>query len=78
MKINNYIIVNYEKKRYFCITIESCCDIHSKMQKIICGEIGGLKEENFISIYISIRYKLVVSPRRITRKQKKIKQIPDN
>lgn len=37
------------------------------MQKIICGEIGGLKKENFISIYISIRYKSVVSPRRITK-----------
>lgn len=37
------------------------------MQKIICGEIGGLKKENFISIYISIRYKSVVSPKRITK-----------
>ena len=48
------------------------------MQKIICGEIGGLKKENFISIYISIRYKTVVSPRRITENKRKIKQIPDN
>ena len=43
------------------------------MQKIICGEIGGLKKENFISIYISIRYKSVVSPRRIT--ENKIKPL---
>lgn len=40
------------------------------MQKIICGEIGGLKKENFISIYISIRYKSLVSPRRITENKK--------
>ena len=44
------------------------------MQKIICGEIGGLKKENFISIYISIRYKSVVSPRRITKKKRELHQ----
>ena len=71
-------VANPNKNSYFCITIESRCGAHSKMQKIICGEIGGLKMGNFISIYISIRYKSETSPRRITENKRKIKQIPDN
>lgn len=34
MKINNYIIVNYEKKRYFCITIRSYCELTAKHRKL--------------------------------------------
>ena len=71
-------VANPNKNSYFCITIESRYRTHSKIQKIICGEIGGLKEKNFIIIYISTRYKLTVSSRRITENKRKIKQIPDN
>lgn len=68
MEILINLVANPNKNSYFCITIESRYRAHSKMQKIICGEIGGLKEKYFIIIYISIRYKLTVSPRRITKK----------
>ena len=78
MEILINLVANPNKNSYFCITIESRYRAHSKMQKIICGEIGGLKEKNFIIIYISIRYKLTVSPRRITENKREIKQIPDN
>lgn len=71
-------VANTNKNSYFCITIESRCGAHSKTQKIICGEIGGLKKENFIIIYISIRYKSVTSPRRITERQVKTRLKEDN
>lgn len=71
-------VANHDKSRYFCITIESRCGAHSKMQKIICGEIGGLKKDDLVTVYISIRYNSVVSPRRITENKRRIKQIPDN
>lgn len=68
--IDNEILINSvansNKSSYFCITIESRCGAHSKTQKMICGEIGGLKKEDLIIIYISIRYNSVVSPKRIT------------
>ena len=71
--IDNEILINSvansNKSSYFCITIESHCGAHSKTQKIICGEIGGLKKEDLIIIYISLRYNSVVNPRRITRQR---------